>query len=49
MEEVLYLKISPQNSFYALGDCGPIFELFAWAQPMHATKWEKDIGSTSGL
>ena len=25
MEEVLYLKFSPQNSFYALSDCGPKF------------------------
>ena len=24
------------------------FEPFAWAQLMHATKWERDIGSTSG-
>ena len=48
MKEVLYLKFLPQNSFYALGDCDPTFEPFAWAQPMHATKWERDIGSTSG-
>ena len=48
MEEVLYLKFLPQNSFYALGDCDPTFEPFAWAQPMRATKWERDIGSTSG-
>ena len=24
------------------------FGPFAWAQPMHATKWVRDIGSTSG-
>ena len=28
MEEVLYLKFPPQNSFYALGNCDPTFLLY---------------------